>query len=848
MFRIALKGLLARKLRLFTTSLAVLLGVAFMAGTLVLTDTIGRTFDRLFADVTAGTDAVVRAKAKVTSDFETQRGRVPAATVDAVKAVAGVAEAEGFTEGYAQIVGSDGKAVGNPGMGAPTFGRNWPAVAALNPFRLVEGRAPAADDEVVLDRYTANEADAKVGDTRTVLVQNGPSQVTIVGIAMFGEAEGTAGATQVMFTSAAAQRLVGEPGKLNGVGAVAAPGVTQEQLRDRLAAALPAEVEAITGAEFTKENQDAIAQALRFFNGFLVTFAVVALLVGSFMIYNTFSIIVAQRGRETALMRAIGASRRQVLTEILVEAFAVGLVASVLGMFAGIGIAAGLKGVLQAFGIDIPAGGIVFSARTAIVSLVAGIGVCVASAYFPARRAAKVPPVAAMRDLAVEQTWRLRRRLVVGGVVTALGAALLLAGLFGDSGNKLANVGLGATVIFFGVAALGPVLARPVTRFLGAPLPRLRGVTGTLARENALRNPKRTSSTAAALMIGVGLVGFITIFAASAKTSINASIDRAFTGDFVVDSGTFGFGGLSPELAASLGRLPEVRAVSGLRLAQAEIDGSTQFVGGLDPAAFAEIIDLDVGEGSLADLRGDTLAVSSSTARDQGWRVGDTVRATFLEGGERTLRVVAIFRRADAVGLHHVLPLDLYENAFGAQYDARVFVARAADATPEQARTAIAAVTGAYPNATLQDQTEYKKAQAAQIDQLLGLIYVMLFLAILIAFLGIMNTLALSIFERTRELGLLRAVGMTRRQLRSVIRWESVIIALFGTLLGLAIGLFFGWSLVQALKDEGIIAFTVPVGQIVTIVLVGALAGVGAAVLPGRRAARLDVLRAITTE
>jgi putative ABC transport system permease protein len=846
--RIALKGLLARKLRLFTTSLAVLLGVAFMAGTLVLTDTIGRTFDSLFADVTAGTDAVVRGKSAVTSDFETVRDRVPTGLLDAVRAVPGVAATEGFVEGYTQIVGRDGKAVGNPGMGAPTFGRNWPTVAALNSFRLVEGRAPTSDDEVVLDKYTAGEAGVAVGGTATVLVQDGPRQVRVVGIAKFGDADGTAGATQVMFTSAAAQRLIAEPGYFDSIAVVAAGDLSQRELRDRLDQALPDDAEVITGEQLTEENQSAIRRALRFFNGFLITFAVIALLVGAFMIYNTFSIIIAQRARETALMRAIGASRRQVLAEVVVEATAVGLVASVLGMFAGIGIAALLKGVLAAFGIDIPAGGVVFSAKTAVTSLVAGVGVCVASAYFPARRASKVPPVAAMRDLAYEQPGGFRRRTIVGAVVTALGAALLLAGLFGDSGNRLANVGLGATVVFFGVAVLGPVVARPVARVVGAPLPRLRGVTGTLARENALRNPKRTASTAAALMIGVGLVGFITIFAASTKTSINRSIDRAFTGDFVIDSGTFGFGGLSPELAKALKALPEVRAVSGLRFGQAEVDGSTQFVGALNAAEFSTIFDLDIAEGSLADLRGDTLAVSSSTARDKGWHAGDTVEVTFAETGERTLRIAAVYRRADAVGLHHVLPLDSYEANFARQFDARVFVSKAAGVTAGAARRAVEAVTDKYANATLQDQTEYKEAQAAQINQMLGLIYVMLFLAILIAFLGIMNTLALSIFERTRELGLLRAVGMTRRQLRSAIRWESVIIALFGTLLGLVIGLFFGWALVQALRNEGIIAFTVPVGQIVTIVVVGALAGIGAAVLPGRRAARLDVLRAITTE
>jgi putative ABC transport system permease protein len=845
--RIALKGLLARKLRLFTTSLAVLLGVAFMSGTLVLTDTIGRTFDTLFANAAAGTDAVVRGKAVVTSQFGEQRDRVPVALVDTVRAVPGVAAAEGVVAGYTQIVDRAGKPVGNPGRGAPTFGRNWVETRELNPFVLAEGRAPAADGEVALDRYTAKKAGAAVGDTVTVLVEKGPQRVRVVGIATFGDADGTGGATNVMFTANAAQRLVGTPGELDAVAAVAADGVSQTELRDRLAAAVPASAEAITGKALTEENQSAIRKALRFFDTFLLTFAVVALLVGSFIIYNTFSIIVAQRGREMALLRAVGASRRQVLAAVLVEALAVGLLASLLGMLLGIVIAGGLKGILAAFGVDIPAGGIVFSGKTAVTALVAGVGVSVASAFFPARRAAKVPPIAALRALAVEGTGRSRRRTIVGVLVTALGGALLLGGLFGKSGNKAASVGLGATVVFFGVAVLGPVFARPVSRVIGAPLPRLRGMSGTLARENAMRNPKRTASTAAALMIGVGLVGFITIFAASAKTSINASIDKAFTGDFVIDSGTFGFGGLSPELAASLGRLPEVGAVSGFRIGQAKVEGTPRFLGGVDPERFASIIDLDVADGSLADLRGDTLAVDAATARGKGWHVGDTVRLSFAKTGERRFRIATIYRRADAGG-QYLVPLDAFARNFPSQLDARVFVKRAPGVSAADARRAVEAVTRAYPNATLQDQTEFKEAQSAQINQLLGLIYVLLFLAVVIALMGIANTLALSIFERTRELGLLRAVGMTRKQLRSTVRWESVIIALFGTLLGLVIGLFFGWALVEALGDQGFDRLTVPAGQLLVVVLVAALAGVVAAILPARRAARLDVLRAIAAE
>ena len=844
MLRITLKSLLARKLRLFTTSLAVLLGVAFMAGTLVLTDTMGATFDRLFADATAGTDAAVRGKSVIASDFAVDRDRVPASLVETVRSTPGVKAVEGYVAGYAQVVGRDGEAVGNPGMGAPTFGRNWPTVAEMNPFRLAEGNAPANDGEVVLDRYTAKESGYGVGDTVTVLTERGPVRVRVSGVATFGEADGTGGATNVMFTSAAAQRYVASPGTFDEIAAVAEDGVSQTELRDRLAGRLPPTAEVITGEELTEENQSAIRRSLRFFNTFLFTFAVVALLVGSFIIYNTFSIIVAQRGREMALMRAVGASRRQVLGAVLVEALAVGVLASVLGMVAGVGVAALLKGLLEAFGIDIPAGGIVFTANTALVSLVTGVGVSVVSAYFPARRAAKVPPVAAMRDLAVESTG-IRRRTVVAGLVTAAGAAVLMAGLFADRGASW--VGLGAVLVFFGVAGLGPVFARPVAKWIGSPLPRLRGTAGTLARENAMRNPKRTASTAAALMIGVGLVSFITIFAASAKQSIDDSIDKAFVGDFVVDSGSFGFGGLSPDLAAELAGLPEVEAVSGYRIGQATVDGANKFLSAVDPATVDEIVDLDVVEGSLDDLDASSVAVEEGTARDKGLRIGSTVAMTFAKTGDRTLTVRAIFERAD-IGGQYLLPISAYEANYATQFDARVFVAKSDDATAAQARAAVERVTSPYPNAKLQDQTQFKEAQAAQINQLLALIYVLLFLAIFIALLGIQNTLALSIFERTRELGLLRAVGMTRGQLRTTVRWESVIVALFGTFLGLGIGLFFGWALVQSLKAEGFSTFRVPPGQILTVVVIAALAGVAAAIGPGRRAARLDVLKAIATE
>jgi putative ABC transport system permease protein len=638
---------------------------------------------------------------------------------------------------------------------------------------------------------------------------------------------------------------VATPDTFDEIDAVAADGVSQEELRERRAARIPANAEALTGTALTEENQSTIRKSLRFFNTFLFTFAVVALLVGSFIIYNTFSIIVAQRGREMALMRAVGASRRQVLGAVLVEALAVGLLASVLGMLAGVGVAALLKAVLAGFGIDIPAGGIVFTVDTAITSLVTGVGVSVVSAFFPARRASKVPPIAAMRALSIETTTGIRRRTIIAGLVTALGVAVLMAGLFGD--GEAGTVGAGAVIVFFGVAGLGPVFARPVAKLIGSPLPRLRGMPGTLARENAMRNPRRTASTAAALMIGVGLVAFITIFAASAKQSIDDSIDEAFTGDFVVDSGTFGFGGLSPDLAADLAKLPEVRAVTGYRIGQAKVEGAAKFISAVDPRTVGDILDLDISAGRIEDLDATAVAVEAETAKNKGWKVGDTVPMSFARTGDRPLTIRAIFERAD-IGGQYLLPMSAYEANFATRFDARVFVAKAEGVPSAQAREAVERLAKPYPNAKLQDLTQFKEAQAAQINQLLALIYVLLALAVFIALLGIANTLALSIFERTRELGLLRAVGMTRSQLRTTVRWESVIIALFGTFLGLGIGLFFGWALVQSLKSEGFNTFKVPPGQLLTVVVIAALAGVAAAIWPGRRAARLDVLKAIATE
>jgi putative ABC transport system permease protein len=846
MLKITIKRLLASKRRLFTTAMAVLLGVAFMAGTLVLTDTIGKTVTDFFASLNAGTDAHVRGRA-ASPDLGGQRPRVDAALVPTITAVPGVAAAEGSISGYAQLVDKHGKAVGNQTLGAAPVGANWGTVDALNPFNLVTGRPPQADAEVVIDKASADKARLAVGDTATVLVQTGPQRVRVVGIARFGTVDSPAGSSVVLFTKAAAERLVGQAGKVDGIGVVAAKGVSQEELRDRIAKVTPPGVEVVTGTVIEQESQRAVKDIMRLTNQFLLTFALIALFVGSFIIYNTFSILVAQRTRDIALLRAVGASRRQVLGSVLLEAVAVGLIAAVLGLVAGIGVAAGLKALLAAFGLDIPAAGIVVTARAVLASLLTGVLVSVASAVLPARRAAKVAPIAALRDLAHDRSGRSRRRVAIGAAVTAAGAASLSLGLLSQSDRGLPAVGFGAAVIFLGVTVLGPVIARPVSRLIGAPLPALTGMAGRLARDNAIRNPKRTAATAAALMIGVSLVCFITIVASSSKASATAKVDKAFTGDFVIDAGSLGAGGLSHDLAERLDRLPEVKAASGVRQTVVQIGGTTADLVAVDPASYGEIVDLDVTRGRLEDLDTDGIAVRDTVATAKGWSVGDTVPVRFAQTGEHQLDVAAIYRNKDVAGADYLMGLAAYEANAADRFDTKVLVVKADRVSAADARAAIEQVTADYPTAKLQDQTEYKTAQTAQIDRFVNLVYVLLALAVLIALLGIANTLVLSIFERTRELGLLRAVGMTRRQVRSMVRWESVIIALLGAFLGLAIGLFASWAMVTAVANEGA-RLQLPVGQLAVVTLIAALAGMLAAVVPAQRASRLNVLAAIATE
>jgi len=844
MFRTTVKIVLSRRFRLVTTAFAVVLGVAFMAGTLTLTDTVGKSFNRIYTNVYAGTDAYVRSTSTIGPSGMQMRGTVPATDLTVVQRVNGVASATGVTQGYARLLNKADKTFGS--KNAPKFGFNWITNPRLNPFRLAQGRAPSAGDEVVIDRASAKAAGYHVGDLATVLTQAAPRQVHIVGIATFGTADSAAGSSAVLFTTAAAQQLVGQPGHFDAISAIAKPGVSQAALVGRIRQALPPSAEVLTGSAITSESQRDANQMLSTFRTFLLVFALIALFVGSFVINNTFSILVAQRGRENALLRAIGASRRQVLAAVIGESFAVGAIAVVAGIAAGLGVAIGLKALLGGFGITVPAGHLVLSSSTILISALTGIGVTVAAAVVPARRAARVAPVAAMRASALDEPTGNRRRAIRGAIFTGVGAALIAAGMWGNPHKALANTAEGALGLFIGVYTLAPLFARPVARALGAPLAHVRGVPGRLGQGNAMRNPRRTAGTAASLMIGVALVGFLSVFAASAKKSYAASVDTSFKGSFVVSGGVTDQGGFPPELVPSIAHVQGVQAVAGYQTTTVAIGSSTKTAAGVDPATYPQLVDLHVTQGKLADLGGRGVAVVDSLATSHHWHIGDTVPLRFVAGGTRQLTLVAVYtEKIQAPQV--VVSSSVFRANVTSQLLSQVYVSTVRGANTTTVRHDLEAATAGYPTAKVESRSEFVKDQLGPVNILVGLADAMLAFAMLVALLGIANTLALSLFERTRELGLLRAVGMTRRQLRSTVRNEAAVIASFGVVLGLTLGTAFGYALVKASRGAGIGHFTVPVAELGLIALIAALAAVVAAALPARRAGRLNVLEAIAT-
>ncbi|WP_028638907.1 ABC transporter permease [Nocardioides sp. URHA0032] len=841
MLRTAIRNLLAHKARLTMSGLAVILGVAFVAGTLTFTDALNKTFTDLFKDAAA--DVSVEPKAAFDTgmagmDMNSASSSLPAALVEKVTGVDGVAAAAGYVQANGvYVLDADGH-VADTG-GAPGIGISWTTDPELNSASLIDGHAPTSSDEVAIDSATADDLGYHVGDTITVLTTGPRMHATLVGIFRYGQDGGLAGASMTAFDTATAQRLLLAPGRFSEIGIAAADGTSHTVLAGRLADALGASYQVNTKEQKAADQAASLEDSLKFINTFLLVFAGVALFVGSFLILNTFSMLVAQRTRELALLRALGASRRQVTRAVLIEALLLGLVGATVGLGGGYALAYALKGLFGQFGLTIDSN-LTLTGATITWSYAIGVAVTLVAAYLPARRAAKVPPVAAMRADLVTTPRPLRVRTITGGVTAALSGVGLAAG---TAGGTPPLVAMGAVGLLVAVIVLSPVLAVPFVRGLGAVLPRLAGTTGRLAKENALRNPRRTAATSSALMIGLALVTGFSIIGASARASIDRTVDDVLRADYVM-SAAMGQP-FTTKVADQVRGIDGVRSVAVERYGTAQINGHQGYFSAYDPAVVGDALAIHMTDGKLSALAGDTILVSAKEATSAGLEVGDPVSFEVANGQSRRLTVAGVYGDDNALG-PYVIALDTYTATGGVPLDQNVYVTLDPDADTAAVHEALDRVVADYPVVQLRDAEGYKQDKRAGIDQLLTLINALLALSVLIAVLVVVNTLVLSVIERTRELGLLRALGMNRRQVRRMVRLEAIVISLYGAALGIGLGTVLGLALTTVLHSQGLVATAVPVPQLVLELALGGLIGLVAAALPARRAGRLDVLDAIS--
>ncbi|WP_433658676.1 ABC transporter permease [Nocardia sp. CA-128927] len=834
MRKVALRNLAAHKVRLALTLLSVVLGTAFIAGSFVFTDTLQRTFDGIFAGQAKGVDVRVSPK-------ERQALGVPNNIVDELQKYPGVRTIAPSVNGVVVLLTPDGKKAIQTG-GAPTFGQSYlpPEQAVAEPNKFVQGVPPAKTGEIAMNTGGAERAGLKVGDHTKVMIpsQGNPLDVTLTGI--YQVPSDTGGFIGVLFDDAQARKLFTDGLHVAYVD-IAATGIPGDQLRDNLIKDLP-NLKVQNGDQVRADLKKEVSNALNFINYFLLAFGAIALIVGTFIIYNTFSMIVAQRLRELALLRAVGASRQQVGRSVVAEAFVIGLVGSALGLAAGVGLAFGLSAALNAFDLGLPTGSMAVLPRTIVVGLLVGLAVTVLSAYAPARRAAKIPPVEAMREEFASAGDSLRIRTWIGAVLAVAGVVLVYVGAQSTGGNAALTVGIGALALILAVLLAAPALSRPVVGGLGV-LTRPFGPIGRMARNNAARNPRRTAATAFALTLGLMLVTAIGMLGASAKASVGVLVDKGVKSEYVLAGQQF-VGvpfGAADAVRKSVPGVADVVGIRGVgfKLGDDQI-GGTSPDGQLDHALNYEILR---GTATLGDR---DILVSEDEADKRGWRVGQEVAPTSFDGKKVPLTVTGIYRKTPLLGALVVSPV-VYKEVVpvGFQSNVVVLVTAKPGANLTEMRSDLEKAVEPFPVVQVQDREEFKGAQGKQINTLLAILYGLLALAVVIAILGIVNTLALSVVERRREIGMLRAVGMQRSQVRRTIYLESMLIAVFGAIIGMLLGLGLGVGFLRTLRDLGLDQIAIPWSQLVLVLVSSAVVGVLAALWPAVRAARTPPLAAI---
>lgn len=854
MLKVTLRGLAGRKLRGALTAFAIVLGVAMVSGTFILTDTIKGAFDTVFTVVYAHTDAVVSGRSAISNNNNGGGGSnapsIPATLVARIAALPGVGAASGGISDSSGLVGRNGKVIARGGAPGLAFSYS-PSGQQFNPLTLVSGAWPTSADEVDIDAQTAQSDHYKVGDEIGVVADGPVERFRVAGTIKIAGVDSLGGATMSLFTFPEAQRLFNKQGKVDTIDVAAKSGTSPQELVNEIQPILPVSAEVRTGQQEAQKQTNDTSGFLDIFQDFLLAFGGIALFVGSFVIANTLSITIAQRSRELATLRTLGATRRQVLRSVLLEALVIGVIASVIGLFVGLGLAKGLNALLNGLGIDLPQAGTIFKTRTVIVSLVVGIVVTLLAAARPALRATRVPPISAVREGSVLPPTRFAKYGSAAAYGTlAVGVATLLVGLFVSglsTGLRLLAIGVGAVSLFVAVAMLASKLVPPLVRVLGWPAEHLGGAAGRLAKSNSVRDPNRTASTASALMIGLTLVTLVAVLAAGLRARLDDAINQQFVGDYAVTA-TNNFSPISAQSSAALANVPGVKVVAGVRAGQGKAFGGTINVTGV-PGDISKVIYTQWEHGSAltpSQLGADGAFVDQAYAQALSLHIGSPIDVETPTG--KTLHLVLKGIYLPPKGGAPFGDVTISQSLFDASYqnpqNVYTFVNMAGGVTQANTAALNHALRG-FPDAKLQTETQFKKNQEAGLDTLLNLLYVLLSLSIVISLFGIVNTLVLTVFERTRELGMLRAIGMTRRQIRRMIRHEAVITSLLGAALGIPLGVLLAIAVGVAI---GFSAVSIPVGSLIVFVIAAVIAGLIAAIIPARRAAKLNVLQALQYE